>query len=710
MIMQAYQYQLRSRFLSLHRSQERRQDRISTQMDQQMRRKHSLGMMKVNIDMPTFQPGSRASIETYAGNCVQRGISTAGDIIHEGRARQYNFNRGVPRGFYQPPALPARQQQTSQPTQGAPSTGTQSPRPQSFGGYRDPPPHLSSRSSDSQHDVAPSGNSAPSEHTPALLSDRTMHLAAQSDVRPAVHFSSTPSYGVCMGRSRSGLLAPPGILRKLEFPPITVESARYCHRLLFQTSIMTILRSVTVIVPLKRNNYFEQLGYHQSHILPERILFITNASAIWTIRRTGSRLRCKYGITRQPQNESVPTDVSIESAWEYTCTERGSSEWLCNLQSGIRLPEYGFVSETKSQHQSVESEWSCWKLTVTQDSQRTQGNKDVIQGKLSVVYKDTKGVQGCRQGCPNFPSNSSSSTSPNGNQANNGAGFDFDRNAFMGGHCPNGGGPPGNDPGRGNPGGGGGGPGYPGRGNPGGGGGGPHFPAGGNPGGGGPPDQGPGAPPGGGGNGGFPGAPGFPGGGGPGGEGTLEGNVDSLESLSPLELTTSVTATDIREVPESSASTEEPAFTIKIMPVPPGTVWEDEDEDVENSDLVEAAVYEASTSTEDPGSVPDAPVPDPPAADSQYFKPPLNRRSRRRLAQQISAKTFTIHTNSDGTSEERPLVELRKLMARPPGCSFLGSKLLQTWASVNGPDYSYIKQMGRISMHMFALIHATSAR
>jgi hypothetical protein len=133
-------------------------------------------------------------------------------------------------------------------------------------------------------------------------------------------------------------------------------------------------------------------------------------------------------------------------------------------------------------------------------------------------------------------------------------------------------------------------------------------------------------------------------------------------------------------------STPDPVIKIEVVRVPPGTVYEEDevDEEIEDSVPVEIMAFEASASTEDPGISSEIPESDPQSADSQYFKPPLNRRSRRRLAQQISARTFEIHIN--GHSAERPLIELRKLMARPPGCTFLGSKPVQTWASVNGLD------------------------
>ncbi len=37
-----------------------------------------------------------------------------------------------------------------------------------------------------------------------------------------------------------------------------------------------------------------------------------------------------------------------------------------------------------------------------------------------------------------------------------------------------------------------------------------------------------------------------------------------------------------------------------------------------------------------------------------------------------------------GISPRKPLLEMKKLMARPPGCTFLGSKATETTANING--------------------------
>jgi hypothetical protein len=59
----------------------------------------------------------------------------------------------------------------------------------------------------------------------------------------------------------------------------------------------------------------------------------------------------------------------------------------------------------------------------------------------------------------------------------------------------------------------------------------------------------------------------------------------------------------------------------------------------------------------------------------------LNHRTRRRLAREIKACNYRI-ISSSGVSESRPLIELRKHMARPGGSSFLGSKATEAHATV----------------------------
>ena len=81
---------------------------------------------------------------------------------------------------------------------------------------------------------------------------------------------------------------------------------------------------------------------------------------------------------------------------------------------------------------------------------------------------------------------------------------------------------------------------------------------------------------------------------------------------------------------------------------------------------------------------------------SSYPKPPLNRRSRRRLAREVEAVNFAIR-HEDGAQTDKPLIELKRYMARPPGCSFLGAKATQTWAtvgSINGDRIGVLKDTG----------------
>jgi len=66
-------------------------------------------------------------------------------------------------------------------------------------------------------------------------------------------------------------------------------------------------------------------------------------------------------------------------------------------------------------------------------------------------------------------------------------------------------------------------------------------------------------------------------------------------------------------------------------------------------------------------------------------KPALNRRTRRRLARDIVKESYQTRAV---TGE---IVELNKHMARPPGCSFLGSKATQTMASIGGLSEEPIK-------------------
>lgn len=69
---------------------------------------------------------------------------------------------------------------------------------------------------------------------------------------------------------------------------------------------------------------------------------------------------------------------------------------------------------------------------------------------------------------------------------------------------------------------------------------------------------------------------------------------------------------------------------------------------------------------------------------SEGVKPPLNRKSRRRLARDISAVSHLVRSDNPPFPSSKPLVELKKFMARPPGCSFLGSRATKTEAFLGG--------------------------
>jgi len=69
-------------------------------------------------------------------------------------------------------------------------------------------------------------------------------------------------------------------------------------------------------------------------------------------------------------------------------------------------------------------------------------------------------------------------------------------------------------------------------------------------------------------------------------------------------------------------------------------------------------------------------------------KIPLNRNSRRRLARDIAKVHYSItHTSLNS----KPLVELRKYLARPPGCSFLGAQATQVIATINSLESTHPK-------------------
>ena len=75
-----------------------------------------------------------------------------------------------------------------------------------------------------------------------------------------------------------------------------------------------------------------------------------------------------------------------------------------------------------------------------------------------------------------------------------------------------------------------------------------------------------------------------------------------------------------------------------------------------------------------------------PCLSSEFIirkKPPeINRKTRRKLAREINTTSFA--TQSQESNGE--LMELRKHLARPPGCSFLGAKATEAYASINELD------------------------
>jgi len=73
---------------------------------------------------------------------------------------------------------------------------------------------------------------------------------------------------------------------------------------------------------------------------------------------------------------------------------------------------------------------------------------------------------------------------------------------------------------------------------------------------------------------------------------------------------------------------------------------------------------------------------------SSTRKIPLNRNTRRQLARDI-AKVH--HLISKDPSNPKPLIELKKHLARPPGCSFLGSQAAQVPATMNFLDRNLTK-------------------
>jgi hypothetical protein len=74
--------------------------------------------------------------------------------------------------------------------------------------------------------------------------------------------------------------------------------------------------------------------------------------------------------------------------------------------------------------------------------------------------------------------------------------------------------------------------------------------------------------------------------------------------------------------------------------------------------------------------------PQPPLAPDKVPAQPFNRRTRRRLARELSHAAF--QASSSITHEGKPLVELKRLMSRPPGTTFLGSRAVEANCSIDG--------------------------
>ena len=60
----------------------------------------------------------------------------------------------------------------------------------------------------------------------------------------------------------------------------------------------------------------------------------------------------------------------------------------------------------------------------------------------------------------------------------------------------------------------------------------------------------------------------------------------------------------------------------------------------------------------------------------------INRKTKRKLACEVSSTSFA--TQAEENNFE--LIELRKHLAHPPGCSFLGAKMTEAYASIGDLD------------------------
>ena len=65
--------------------------------------------------------------------------------------------------------------------------------------------------------------------------------------------------------------------------------------------------------------------------------------------------------------------------------------------------------------------------------------------------------------------------------------------------------------------------------------------------------------------------------------------------------------------------------------------------------------------------------------------PVLNRKTRQKLSKEINRISLHVR-HIPGNETDKPTIELKKHLARPPGCSFLGARATETFASINNPQ------------------------
>ncbi|KAJ7133955.1 hypothetical protein C8R43DRAFT_1205891 [Mycena crocata] len=152
---------------------------------------------------------------------------------------------------------------------------------------------------------------------------------------------------------------------------------------------------------------------------------------------------------------------------------------------------------------------------------------------------------------------------------------------------------------------------------------------------------------------------------------TLEGETDSKESQSTSDLLSTIG--DSKRTPAQTNFLES-EFHIKITELPIGAqVHEDEadytDDEIESSNILESLTdfdKEQLSSISSSKANSDEPLSSE-APDSEdkipRSKPPLNRRSRRRLAQEIEAASYSVHTGEGiDSSSDITLISLRQLL------------------------------------------------